>query len=397
VAFLRRTPTLPEASCAMRQAGRLLCGVMRSANAVAGLSQRGMQWSCPPGAQRCAAPFAANSQQQSRRGSTSTSSSRGGGEQQQQSTASVRAATRLAAGAAAALVASSVAAAESGRAGGASQTVDELPHRVDHYNGVIIDAATLPATEAEFLRHLHSSLASWKAAGRRGVWLQVPLAHASYVGPAVQAGFIFHHAEPGHVRLTTWLPGGPSPLPANASHQVGVGAFVLNSAGHVLVVQERTGPAARPGFWKLPTGIANQGEDIADAAVREVLEETGVRTRFSGIVGFRQAHGMAFDKSDLFFLCALTLEDPNQMALTPQESEIADAKWMSMVDFTDMPHVKDERTVWGHLNALCCAWARGAYAGIQAIELPVGFRPGTNTVFRAALDEAGMFLKQSKL
>ena len=41
---------------------------------------------------------------------------------------------------------------------------------------------------------------------------------------AVARGFGFHHAEQGYVMLTRWLPTDcPSPLPANASTQVGVG------------------------------------------------------------------------------------------------------------------------------------------------------------------------------
>jgi hypothetical protein len=42
--------------------------------------------------------------------------------------------------------------------------------------------------------------------------------------------------------LTRWLPEEPSTLPPNASHQVGIGACVINEQGQVLVVQERNGP-----------------------------------------------------------------------------------------------------------------------------------------------------------
>ncbi len=156
---------------------------------------------------------------------------------------------------------------------------------------------------------------------------------------------------------------------------------MLNGKGEVLVVQERTGPAARPGFWKLPTGVANQGEEIHAAAVREVLEETNVATEFVGVVGFRQAHGVAFGKDDLFFLCALRLADPERTDVTPQESEIAAARWMPLAEFETMPHVADPHTVWGHLNTLCKEWAAGRYAGIQARTLPTGFRPGMHTVY----------------
>ena len=80
--------------------------------------------------------------------------------------------------------------------------------------------------------------------------------------------------------LTHWLPDSENKLPPNASHQVGVGAFVFDSAtGRVLVVQERSGPLKGKGVWKMPTGLVMQGEDITEAAVREVYEETGVRAR----------------------------------------------------------------------------------------------------------------------
>ncbi len=48
----------------------------------------------------------------------------------------------------------------------------------------------------------------------------MPITKVALVEPAVQQGFIFHHAEPGYVQLCRWLPSTPSKLPANASHQV---------------------------------------------------------------------------------------------------------------------------------------------------------------------------------
>lgn len=74
--------------------------------------------------------------------------------------------------------------------------------------------------------------------------------------------------------MTTWLAARPPTLPPNASHQVGVGALVLNQRGEMLVVKEKTGPAAQYDIWKVPTGLVHTGEDIAEAAAREVLEET---------------------------------------------------------------------------------------------------------------------------
>jgi ADP-ribose pyrophosphatase YjhB (NUDIX family) len=189
-----------------------------------------------------------------------------------------------------------------------------LAAKDDAYGGVIVDDARLPSDPAEFDARLAASLRRWKARGVRGVWLKLPAALAPLVGPAVGAhGFGYHHAEPAYVMLTRWLPaddGVESGLPPNASHQVGVGALVVDARrGLVLAVQERTGPLRGKNVWKLPTGLVHAGEDLHTAAEREVEEETGVRARFAGVLAVRQAHGFAFGKSDLFFLCALVADD----------------------------------------------------------------------------------------
>ncbi len=80
--------------------------------------------------------------------------------------------------------------------------------------------------------------------------------------------------------------------------QVGVGGVVLDGNGNVLMIQEKTGISV--GHWKFPGGLTNLGEDICDGVAREVLEETGVRAEFQGILFFRQQHKMAFGISDLY-------------------------------------------------------------------------------------------------
>ncbi len=107
-----------------------------------------------------------------------------------------------------------------------------------------------------------------------GIWLKVPVTKAHLIAEALQQGFDCHHAEKEYIMLTRWLPTTENKLPPNASHQVGVGAFVLNERREVLVVQEKSGPLKGKGVWKLPTGLVMQGEDITAAAAREVLEET---------------------------------------------------------------------------------------------------------------------------
>ena len=55
-----------------------------------------------------------------------------------------------------------------------------------------------------------------------------------YIDVLMHEDFSYHHAEPTYVMLVIWLANDiPSTIPVNALHQVGVGAFVLNSEGEV--------------------------------------------------------------------------------------------------------------------------------------------------------------------
>lgn len=60
----------------------------------------------------------------------------------------------------------------------------------------------------------------------------------------------------------------------------GVTALIFNSAGEVLLQR-----AADDGKWYTIGGAVDPGEDPADAAVREVLEETGLRVTPQRVVG----------------------------------------------------------------------------------------------------------------
>lgn len=50
---------------------------------------------------------------------------------------------------------------------------------------------------------------------------------------------------------------------------------VIVQSGHILVVERGAEPGK--GLWALPGGFLNQNERLRDAAVREVMEETGIR------------------------------------------------------------------------------------------------------------------------
>ncbi|MCL7048659.1 hypothetical protein MKW94_025556, partial [Papaver nudicaule] len=150
-------------------------------------------------------------------------------------------------------------------------------------------------------------------------------------------GFWYHHAEPTYLMLVYWIPETANTLPINATHRVGIGAFVMNDKREILVVQESSGVFKGTGVWKFPTGVINEGEDISIGAVREVKEETGIETEFVEVLAFMQSHKSFFHKSDLFFVCMLR---PLSFDIQKQDLEIEAAEWMSIEKFVAQPLAK---------------------------------------------------------
>lgn len=241
----------------------------------------------------------------------------------------------------------------------------ELEAFDDEYGGVIVNSDRLPVNQKLFASRLRLSLSHWKTLGKKGVWLKLPLERAELVPIAVKEGFQYHHAERGYVMLTYWIPEGPCMLPANASHQVGVGGFVINDKNEVLVVQEKHSAPALAGLWKIPTGFILESEEIFTGAVREVKEETGVDTEFVEVIAFRHAHNVAFEKSDLFFICMLR---PLSTQIIVDNLEIQTAKWMPLVEFVEQPLMQED-SMFKKVIDICIARLGKRYCGLCAHQL----------------------------
>lgn len=65
----------------------------------------------------------------------------------------------------------------------------------------------------------------------------------------------------------------------------GVGVYIFDGQGRVLLTQR--GPEARhePFAWEGPGGAAEDGETFETAAAREILEELGIHITLDGILG----------------------------------------------------------------------------------------------------------------
>uniref|UniRef100_A0A6N2M0P5 Pre-nudix hydrolase domain-containing protein n=1 Tax=Salix viminalis TaxID=40686 RepID=A0A6N2M0P5_SALVM len=193
----------------------------------------------------------------------------------------------------------------------------------DKYGGVMVDMKE-PMDSHIYVPLLRASISQWRQQGKKGVWIKLPIQLANLVEPTVKEGFRYHHAESDYLMLVHWIPDSPDALPANASHIVGIGAFVMNNKREVplldcsinismlfselkvLVVKEKHGYFEGKDVWKFPTGVVNQ-----------------IDTEFMEILAFRQTHKQFLGKSDLFFVCMLR---PLSFDITKQDSEIKAAQ-----------------------------------------------------------------------
>jgi len=240
-----------------------------------------------------------------------------------------------------------------------------------------VDSKSLPQDTAVFQQQLLASLSKWKELGKKGIWLKIPIHLSHLISTATLVGFTFHHAQQDYLMLTTWLPEtSPNTLPKYASHYVGVGGFVVNDKNEVLVVTEKNGPIRH--FWKIPGGMIEPGEEICDAATREVLEETGIKTEFVSLLCFRQHNNMRFGLSDLYFVCRLR---PLNLDIKIQQEEIDECKWMPMEEFCNLNQLKG---LYQRIIELENENAQGRYSGFQVESLPLVFMRGSNLLYHGA-------------
>ncbi|XP_050279742.1 nudix hydrolase 7-like isoform X24 [Quercus robur] len=247
------------------------------------------------------------------------------------------------------------------------QQVELLSSVNDLYGGVVVNIEK-PMDSEVFSPLLRASMLHWRQQGKRAVWIKLPIEHVNLVEAAVKEGFRYHHAEPDYLMLVCWLPKTADTIPANASHRVGVGAFVMNSKREVLVVQENSGYFKGTGVWKLPTGVVDEGEDICTAAVREVKEETGIDTEFVEVLAFRQSHKSFFGKSDLLFICMLK---PRTFHIEKQNLEIEAAQWMPIEDYAVQPF-NQKQELFNYVAKICLSKSEKNYTGFSPLVTTTG-------------------------
>ncbi|GGM11865.1 hypothetical protein GCM10012279_32480 [Micromonospora yangpuensis] len=101
---------------------------------------------------------------------------------------------------------------------------------------------------------------------------------------------------------------------------VGARAVVRDSAGRILLIQRSDN-----GQWALPAGAMELGESIADCAVREVREETGLRalrvSAFALYTGPDRTHTNMYGHTYQIFTAAFRIDEwSGQLSRTTDET-----------------------------------------------------------------------------
>lgn len=127
----------------------------------------------------------------------------------------------------------------------------------------------------------------------------------------------------------------------NSEFSHSAGGVVIGPHGKVLLVLQRDRT------WSLPKGHIMEGEDPRDAAVREIIEEAGIRDLqmikiLKSYTRFRLTNTGREDPRSLKRI-TVYLFTTNQIQLTPADPRTPEAQWVDPADVPNiLSHPKDQ-------------------------------------------------------
>jgi ADP-ribose pyrophosphatase len=123
--------------------------------------------------------------------------------------------------------------------------------------------------------------------------------------------------------------------------------MAVNEKNRVMLVRQYRLPANQF-LWELPAGKSDEGETVAQAAKRELIEETGLRAKkWKKLVSFFPSPGFLEEKMTIFLATELTEGEPK-----PMEDERIETKWFTKKEIHELlasNRILDAKTMIGFL------------------------------------------------
>jgi ADP-ribose pyrophosphatase len=127
--------------------------------------------------------------------------------------------------------------------------------------------------------------------------------------------------------------------------------MAVDEKNRLLLVRQYRLPANQF-LWELPAGKTDEGETVAQAAKRELIEETGVRAKtWKKLVSFYPSPGYVQEKMTIFLATGLT-----QGESAPMDDERIETRWFTKKEVRELiasNKILDGKTMIGFLY-----WAR---------------------------------------
>jgi len=198
----------------------------------------------------------------------------------------------------------------------------------DRYDGVSITCLGIQHSVLGFeeaLRVLLENLTTKKL-----LWIKLSIESSELIPVLTKHGFLFHHCNERDITLVKKLIENPI-IPTAVNHTLGVGVVVRHE-DNLLVIKDRIWQT-----YKLPGGFIDDGENISQAVVREVYEETGIDVAFQEITSLGHFLPAQFGESNLYIISVAT---PLSTHIDIKDDhEILEARWMNIEEYLNREDV----------------------------------------------------------
>jgi 8-oxo-dGTP diphosphatase len=192
----------------------------------------------------------------------------------------------------------------------------------DRYNGVRIENFTTQYSVLEFEKEIENTLESQK--DKKLIWIKLSIEQSNFIPILTKHGFIFHHCNEQDITLVKRVVENAI-IPTAVNHTLGVGVVVMHE-NNLLVVKDRIWQT-----YKLPGGFIDDRENISQAVVREVFEETGIEVEFDSVISLGHFSPAQFGESNLY---VVSLAKPLSTKISIMDNdEIMEARWIDVDEY----------------------------------------------------------------